>query len=116
MTKTLADLLQEDGAQEGDVYEACDETWTLTHASNLWNEIQGCTLDRLAIALVPADGWRRVRPKKPLRVEFETKVTDRYVIGSDDELSFQDYIPCPYRMISPFVGKRVKVTVEEMLK
>jgi hypothetical protein len=47
-------------------------------------------------------GWRRVSARKPLRVEFETTLTwERHL---------------PLEETDPFVGKRVRVTVTEILK
>jgi hypothetical protein len=104
MTKTLADLLREDGAVEGDVYEACGQQYLL-HDSDLDGDHTIFT--RSDMPFLPAEGWKRVSPKKPLRVEFET-VVDAW--ASSDQRSGWSIDNDELRH---FEGKRVQVTVEE---
>lgn len=106
MTKTLADLLREDGAQEGDVYEACGLEWELNDALTLVAGKRRAP-DSISIhrqSTIPADGWRRVSPRKPLRVEFKQTVVE-----------LPGYQPAIYSdVLEDLVGKRVRVTVEAL--
>jgi hypothetical protein len=107
MTKTLADLLREDGAAEGDIYEACGNQWRVS-AYNGWLErdIDGdlVQFSDYKYSMLPADGWKRVSPKKPLRVEFEQTVVE-----------LPSYQPAIYSdALADLVGKRVRVTVEAL--
>jgi hypothetical protein len=108
--RTLADLLREDGAQAGDVYEACGRQWTVNVLGKLVyfsDEGSWCfgngDQDRM-----PAEGWKSVTPKKPLRVEFETEVQP----CGDGSISGK--LPSSSVYLQPLIGKRVRVTVEEV--
>lgn len=100
--RTLADLLKEDNALEGDVYEACGNSWKVDRFGHLHHWSNGAYLD-VILKILPADGWKRVTPKKPLRVEFETTVGDFFCGVGMNMFGVKDTL----------IGRRVKVIVEE---
>jgi hypothetical protein len=109
MTKTLADLLREDGAVKGDVYEACGIKYHVAYnPDGIWYCLDGEKVDISyeTICVLPADGWRRISPKRPHRVKFEAAVRQE---GSQFFISYftEDNL-------MPFAGKRVRVTVETL--
>lgn len=110
-SKTLADLLREDGAKEGDVYEACGQEWQLDASGELiTTHGKVMTMSNGYRHNIPADGWKRVNPRMPLRVEFENEVEYPYECGEHDTTIGAIAAP----VLAPFYGKHVKVTVEEV--
>ena len=105
MYKTLADLLREDDAQYMDEYEAFCQVFTVFGDGALSGKTT--TFDKEAMRYVSAEGWKRVTPRKPLRVEFAATV---YV----DTWNGGYYLVVPGVQGEPLSGKRVKVTVEEI--
>lgn len=109
--KTLADLLKEDSAIRGDVYEACGRRWTLCQYGELVlesDEIYQQLVPR-ELALLPAIGWERVTPKTPTVVEYDGEV----VHLEGDKPALELYHVAELR---PLIGKRVLVTVRELIE
>jgi hypothetical protein len=112
--KTLADLLREDGAVEGDVYEACGQKWVLDSTGELitvYGKVM--MLSNGHRHNIPADGWKRVSPREPLRVEFEATFSQIDPVPKPS-LHIGLYTSAERNALRPFWGKRVKVTVEEV--
>jgi len=104
--KTLADLLQDDGAVAGDVYEACGQEWRVSLGGFLYRNTEE-VLNEYTLGLMPVAGWTRVRPKKPLVVEFTGNVRE---LGDWNSASITN------PALLTVAGKRVKVTVEEIVE
>jgi hypothetical protein len=104
--KTLADLLREDDAKDGDVYEACGKQWRLedgTLVTGNWDYY----FARHHRNHMPAEGWKRVSPRMPLRVEFAATVYS-------DTWNGGYYLVVPGVQGEPLAGKRVRVIVESI--
>lgn len=106
--KTLADLLQEDNAIEGDVYGIGDIRWTYSRSVRgvivLETDNFGEMIHPSTMRYLPAEGWKRVS-SKPTRVEFEGFALFDMMSGKwkieVDEFGYLE-------------GKRIRVIIEEI--
>jgi hypothetical protein len=105
--KCLAEVLREDGAVAGDIYDACGYHYKVTTDGELHGA--GLTFTSLQLEFIPAEGWQRFSPRRPRVMEFLRTVTqcgdgslNGKIIVSDSSLRI-------------LVDKYVKVRIEECI-